>query len=468
MSYKLDPVQEAALDASDGHDGFGYFMEMGLGKTLTAFADFLRALERQQATRMVIFCPNSFKGGWLDEFEKHGIDGDMHLYDSGSSLNEYFIGRQFNRPPFIVVNYEAARSGECQRLIRRFASKKPTFCVFDESIQLKTHDSQQTKACIGISQVMRYKRILTGKPTTQGPHDLWGQMRAIGHLDGKNYFAFRNLFCRMGGFKNKQVIGAQNEDYLATLIEPHVFRALKADWLPELPPKRYTIREYKMSPEQRNQYNAMEHEFVLWLTEDKSVSIDAAITKYEKLQQIQCGFIIDENKKVHELVPIDRNPRILTLLDILDQEVIGKVIIVYVHRHSAELLGKILERHNPAFIRGNMDATEIEKQKHRFANDHRCRHILVQAIAGKYGHTLLGGIEAEHHCSTTIFFENSYSLDTRSQLEDRSHRRGQKADSVIYIDLCGTSQDRNVLRALQRKEDIFQAIMRNIKRAVPA
>ena len=36
-----------------------------------------------------------------------------------------------------------------------------------------------------------------------------------------------------------------------------------------------------------------------------------------------------------------------------------------------------------------------------------------------------------------IFFENSYSADTRDRIEDRIHRRGQTGEAVLYIDLSG-------------------------------
>jgi hypothetical protein len=117
----------------------------------------------------------------------------------------------------------------------------------------------------------------------------------------------------------------------------------------------------------------------------------------------------------------------------------------------------------PAYIRGGMKTHEIEEQKNAFQADPSCRVILLQAAAGKYGHTLLGGSDRDDHCSTTIFFENSYSLDTRSQLEDRSHRHGQTANSVLYLDLYATSMDKKVVKALQRKQSIFEAIFKHIK-----
>ena len=452
----LKAVQTAAKEAAKGRAGFGYFMDMGLGKTLTSLSEF-QDLIPQGTTRLAVVCPNSFKSGWKEEIEKHQIDADFHIYESGSVYNKNFFDRKFNRPPILIANYEAIRREDTQAALIKYMSQKPSMLVFDESIQLKTHDALQTKAALRLSQFAAVKRILTGKPTTQGPHDLWGQMRAIGQLQNRNYYPFRAMFCRMGGYMNKRVVGVQNEDILAQLIDPHVFRAAKSDWGFDVG-KVPTIREYTMSPEQRAQYKSMEQEFVLWLNESDVVTVDAAITKYIKLAQIQAGFIIKEDHSITDLVAPDKNPRVRLLCDILDEEISGKTIVVYVHRHSFNILNHALKAYDPAWIKGMMDPAEIEAQKARFNNDPNCRIMLVQATAGKYGHTLIGGPEPGNRCATTIFFENSYSLDTRSQLEDRNHRFGQLADSVLYVDLCGTPLDRNVIRALQLKESIFQTI----------
>ena len=105
-----------------------------------------------------------------------------------------------------------------------------------------------------------------------------------------------------------------------------------------------------------------------------------------------------------------------------------------------------------------MTPEDIQKAKDTFNNDPACRVILVQTRAGKYGHTLLGGLSPEDRCSTMIFAENSYSLDDRSQIEDRMHRHGQTADSCLYIDVWGTKLDHRITLALQAKESIAQAV----------
>lgn len=457
----MHDVQAAALRASAGHYGFGFFMEQGLGKTFTDLEEFRTLVEAGEATRKVVLAPNSFKGGWVDEIDKWGFEFQPHVWESGSSTNASFLKHRYNKPPVIIINYEAIRSAITQELLMDWLSQKPSMASSDESIQLKGHDKLQTKAAIQLSKVARYTRLLTGKPIVQGPHDLWGQMRFAKQLENKNYFAFKTAFCKMGGFKMKQVMGAQNEDYLATLIEPHVFRATKADWT-DLPPKVRSNRYYEMSARQRAQFNSMFDDFVLFLESGEAVTVDAAITKYIKLAQIQAGFIYTEDNRIEWLVEPKDNPRLQLLHEVIEASP-GKVTIPYRHRPVLDMLRTELADLQPAYIGGGMSADEVRAEKEKFNNDPNCRAILLQHTAAKYGHTLLGGPEPQNRCSTNIFFENTYSGDDRAQIEDRNHRHGQTADMVSNIDLVGTKLDKAMLEAQERKEGIFQAVFKNIR-----
>jgi SNF2 family DNA or RNA helicase len=455
-------VQKKALEASNGKVGFAYFMEMGLGKTLTVLTEFMTMVSDKKVTRMVVICPNSFKSGWAEEIEKHGIRVRPFVFVSGADYdNEKFLKEKYTQPPVLIINYEAIRREHVQTFIRRFVHDRNCMLVLDESIQIKTYNSQQTKAALIISSLFRCVRILSGKPVTQGPHDLWAQMKAINVIQFR-YFPFKTTFCRMGGFKNKNVVGAQNEELLASYINPYVFRASKKDWT-DLPPKVYTTRQYELTSFLKGKYKSMEEEFVVWLNETENVTVDAFITKYIKLAQIQSGFIIKEDESIEELVPPKENPRFNLVKEIVE-EANGKVVVPYVHRYTLNILRDVLAEYNPAILGGGMEPVDIQRQKDLFNNVSGCRVILVQIRAGKYGHTLLGGSKEEDKCSTMVFAENSYSLDDRSQIEDRIHRHGQTAESCLYVDLWGTQLDRRITRALQAKENIAQAVFQYFKK----
>jgi SNF2 family DNA or RNA helicase len=462
---ELLSVQQAALTAGSQKTGYAYYMEMGLGKTLVAYHDFLDKVVKGQAHRMVVVCPNSFKGGWVDEAIKHNLEVTTHVFHSGNDYdNARFARGPFNRPPVLIVNYEAIRSERVQDYIFKFIQNRPCFIVFDESIQLKNNKSEQTQSALILAKHFNFRRVLSGKPITQGPHDLWGQMRAIGLLDGKNYYSFKTAFCRMGGYMNKKVIGAQNEDILSELVNHAIFRATKTEWT-DLPPKLYTQREYEMTPLMRQQYRQMEQEFVLWLENGEDVSVEAAITKYIKLAQIACGFIIKEDGTVSELISPTANPRIKLIKEIIEREITGKVIITYNHRYCFKILSESFVDYDPAWIQGGMTTDALRHQQELFNNDPKCRILLAQIRASKYGFTLLGGPEPENRCATPIFFENTFSLDDRSQVEDRNHRHGQTSEKVLYVDLFGTPLDYRVNSALQLKEGIFQTVFSKLRRA---
>jgi hypothetical protein len=476
-------VQKAALAARGNAVGFAYFMEQGLGKTLTSYADFLELLAERRATRMLVVCPNSFKQGWVEDAEKHGVDMDFFVWEAGNhSYLKSWIKRGFNKPPCLIVNWEAIRpivkkvkkkkvyyNTPLMDLMFEYVNQKPTLLIWDESIKAKTHDSLSTVGGILLADETMlngngFSRLLSGKPITSGPHDLWGQMRLIGQLRGRNYYAFKTAFCKMGGWGMKQVMGVQNEDVLAEMIEPHIFRATKADWT-DLPPKTYTIRDYKMTPEMASMYKSMHDEFVLWLNDEENVSVDAAITKYIKLAQIQAGWVYDKDSKIRWLVPDDRNPRLNALQEFIEEELTGKLAIPYHHKPVREqLLRNLGGEDRIAWISGGMSGKEIEEQKSRFNEDRNVRFILLQDEASKYGHTLLGLQERGFQCYTMALYENNYNLDTRSQIEDRIHRHGQEADSVGYVDFSGTPLDRDCIKALQRKENVFQAVFAPLRR----
>ena len=333
---------------------------------------------------MIVICPNTFKAGWHDEVVKHGFDFDVHVFRSAKREAATGFCQQTHvdmhgrfHAPVMIFNYEAARMPKVLAGMIKWAGRGRTYLVIDESIQIKGNKSAQTKAVHQLAAWslytdelahVRYVRILTGRPQTQGPQDLWGQLRAIGVFRHKNYYAFRGDYCVMGGWKAKQVVSAKNQTQLAAYMAPVVFQAKKKDWLPSLPDKRMTIRDYEMSGEQKRQYKSMEEEFLLEIEND-TVTVDVAIAKWAKLAQIQTGFIYDEQGVARELVDPSENPRLNLLLQILDEEVQGKTVVVYRHRAMLPVLIKALAKYDPAWIKGGMKPDEVEEQKRRFNND---------------------------------------------------------------------------------------------------
>ena len=327
-ALNLAPVQLEAITRADGRRGYAYYMEMGLGKTLTALTEFKVLKACGSVSRMVVICPNSFKGGWDTEAMKHRTGLSVIVYESH---------RKFSVTPrldVLVINYEAARTTKGLEAIKQFVAGHRAYLALDESIKLKNRNSKQTQAIIGrmrksqmiggITPLFAFVRLLSGKPITQGPHDLWSQMVAIDQMS-QSYYGFQARYCEVGGWMDKQVIGSQNEEELQEKLAKVSFQAKKKDWLAGLPPKVYSMRRHTIGEAVKRHYDEMEEDFLTYLR-GTVVSVQIAVTKYEKLAQIQCGFIIKEDGEVEWLVTPEHNHRFQLLQEIVDEEVAGKAV----------------------------------------------------------------------------------------------------------------------------------------------
>lgn len=434
----LFPVQVAAKSAANSRKKYGYFLEMGLGKTLLALTEFNELEQAGKVDVMMIFCPNSLISTWKAEIRKHGFTYDIYTK----------LDIVPDAPYIVLYNYESiiATPG---RTIPLILANYRTYGVFDESVQVKNHRSARWKHISKWMHHFMYVRLLSGRPMVQSPMDLWSQLTLIGGDVSTSPYAFRNRYCKMGGWMNKQVVGTLDKEGLRAIMKRVSFTATKSEWT-DLPDKLYTDRSYLMTSEQQRIYDKMFRDMVVELV-NKSIMVEQAVHKFSKLQQIGSGFMIDERGEAIPIMEFNKVPKVLLLDEILE-ETEGKVIIFAHYRASVEALAL---KYGGPVLRGGMKSDEIQAEIDEF-NDGPGQTLVAQENAFKYGITLLGN--SDRRCNTTVYFENNYSLDTRIQTEDRNHRHGQ-INNVLYIDLVGSPVERKITGALQRKDSLSRTIL---------
>jgi hypothetical protein len=451
------PVQLEAVRRSYPKVGWGHFLDMRLGKTAVALNEFMLFRRDFGYRWLLVLAPNSFKLDWNVFADFFRIDVPCHIFESSARDEASRFVMKHRDGAMIVVNYEALQSKETMSLLLSICTDQ-TLIVADESICIKNHASSFFKNALALAKDCGARRVLTGKPTTQGSHDLWSQLRFIGELDGTNYFAFRNAFCNMGGFKGKQVLrgekGLKNPERLRVILERCSWSARKSEWMAG-PGKEYMLRPLDMIHEQREIYNNMHRNFIAELENGVVVTADQIITKLVKLQQITSGFIIDERGYDHDIMPLVTNPKVNETKRILEEELTDKLLVIVNFRHSIDMLMRALKDFEPTFIRGGMTPEAIAQQKDLF-NNGPSRVLVGQAKATKFGHMLMGS--ASSPCLTTLYFENNYSLDDRSQTEERNQGEGQQG-VITMMDFVASPMDRAAITALQDKEDVAAAVL---------
>lgn len=473
----LYEVQRRAIREAADKPGFAYFLEQGLGKTRTVLYEFHDKVRRGLCEILIIVCPRSLRGAWRDEATEIGLGYPIILMQNEKKtrklLNE--IGKQ---PLILVMHYEQVLTHGTAIITAMLERRKKIYCALDESVRIKKHSSvigdrlymlssakerfQQGKKKIIMDMrakrdPIKYKRVLSGTPAPQGAHDLWNQFRFCGAMEATPYYAWRSLYCRMGGFQGKQILGYQNLDLMKERTAEFAFRAKKADWtdLPEkiwMPP-----REVELTPEQRHAYLSIMHDFVIEFGQDDYLTVEMAITIKNKLQQICSGWVYDNDKQVREIVPLAKNPKLQEVGSIIE-EIESKVLCFYFFKPTRQYLEQLQEQLNveAVFLESKLSDTEFDKRKAAFNESDTIKIAFCQTDAVKEGHTLLG--TKAMPCHNTIFAENTYSYYARAQGEDRNHRHGQLYP-VNYWDVVTSREDKAQIRALQRKRGMEEAIL---------
>jgi ERCC4-related helicase len=215
------------------------------------------------------------------------------------------------------------------------------------------------------------------------------------------------------------------------------------------------MRHVHLQGDQKELYKQMEDELLISLGDTK-ITAPIALVKYLRLQQISSGVVGDIDGQQHNLIEPNKNPRIQTVLDILENEIDHKVIIACRFKLSIDNLYSVLtkEGYKCAKMIGGM-GSKIEEEKAKF-NSGDADVLLAQLQVLSFGHTLPG--PDENPCDSVIFYENDFSLINRAQCESRPEKYERK-NTISYYDMYASKMDKYILTSLIRKEDASLSIM---------
>jgi len=459
FAFKTKPFdhQKKSFYISRDKKVFGLLMEQGTGKTKVCIDNATYLYGKGEITALIIIAPNGVHRNWLREIETHLPDWCEYksvYYRAGMNKKEVEKFEEVLAAKdclkIFTFNVEAFTSPKAVNWMERAILSNQTMLVVDESTRIKTPGAKRTKMIIKFGKNAKYRRILTGTPITKNAADVYSQFKFLDSqiLGYDSFYSFRNRYCVMGGFEQRQIIAYRNLDELTRNIEGHSFRVLKKDCL-DLPPKIYQRHFVDMSERQRKLYTTMKKGFIAEL-QGNVIEAPEAITRLLRLQQILCGWFPTENERVQ---PIDeKNPRIEALKDIL--EGINTKAIIWARfradiRAIERLLGDLAVSYH-----GGVDSDARELAIERFQNDPDIKYFIGTPQAGGTGLTLTA---AEY----AIYYSNSFDLEQRLQSEDRCHRIGTK-NNVTYIDIeCQKSIDSKIIKALRDKKNIADVITKD-------
>lgn len=479
FKYKTQPFahQKEANHRSVYQEAFAFLGEPGTGKTKQVIDDiscnFFLGIRAA-----VIVCPNSIKSNWTDEFGLHSmVEADiLEFSPPAKKLDNEFL---YRRPPsngvkVLIVAIESLSQGRTHEYVAEFLRMNNSIMTVDESSRIKNYKAIRTQRCIELGTLAVKRRIGTGTPAMKGLHQFWSQFEFLDpNILNLNYFAFRNYFCLMGGYKGKLIIGDMNQEEFKEMVAQYCMVVLKKDCF-DLPEKLYKIRRVEMTPQQKRMYDELANEKIAE-TKHGTLSYEYVLTRDLRLQQITAGLVHTDPKALENgelsearLDFIDGgNPKLEDLIEYHD-EIGGKVVVWCKFRKEIEL---VVERLRSQFgdgavveFHGGRTNDQRATARQSFQSDPSILWFVGQVDSGGIGITL-------HSASIECYLSNSWDAEVRRQSEDRCHRAGavgreiDGANRVLIVDYLveGQRVDTKIRRAVMSGMSYGDAILQELQ-----
>ena len=457
--------QKQCFEASKDSEYYALFLEQGCGKSKITIDTIGHLYHEGQINGALLLAPNGVHSNFAKEMRVHYPYKYYTTFEWDSSksktkrytdqLNAFFNTEPQRGLKVLCMNIESIRTALGFKAACAFLQRTSAMVIVDESTIIKNHKAQQTKRAIELGKLAKYKRILSGTPVAQSPLDLWGQCQFLdaNALPQSTYTGFKNQYAIVMLNKNgqrtyEQIIGYQNIDHLTKSIKPFSFRVMKKDCL-DLPDKIYQKEIIPMTDEQEKVYREMK-ELAFSMLEDGLITSTNAVTTMLKLHQVVCGFIKDDNGNIHDI----KNNRLDRLVDMC-KRIEGKVIIWAVFKHNIKQIKEALGDDAVAYY-GDTSAADRQVAIDSFNEKGGARYFIANEAASR-GLTLVGS-------STSIYYTNSFKLETRLQSEDRNHRIGQTS-KVNYIDfMTPKTIDEYIVEALLKKQSISESVLKDVNK----
>jgi len=468
MNYKFKTKpyahQLTALEKSWNQITFAYFMEMGTGKTKVLIDNAAMLYDKGKIDGVLIVAPKGVVKTWYEQelpihLPNH-IKNMTILWQSNitkgqrEKLNSLF--KSDLDLHILIMNVEAFSTEKGKDFATKFLNSHRTLMVIDESTTIKNPTAKRTKNIIALSEISRYRRIMTGSPVTKNPLDLYSQCEFLSPylLDFTSYYAFRNRYAEMKTLhlrgRSIQIVDEfKNLGELSDQLKGFSYRVLKEDCL-DLPEKNWTKRQITLTHDQRKIYEQMKETALAHLN-GKVASTMIVLTQLMRLHQITCGHFTADDGTIQDIP----NNRFKELLDVLS-EMEGKAIIWAHYQHDVKnIIREVVKIYGEGSIVDFFGLTPQDERQdniRKFQNDPKCRFFVGTPATGGYGITLTAA-------NTVIYYSNGYDLEKRLQSEDRAHRIGQKK-SVTYVDIIAEDTvDEKIVKALRDKINIASQVL---------
>lgn len=455
--------------------------EMGLGKTPQS-ACYLR--NKENAFPALVVCPASLKENWRKEI-KTWTGKDSYVIEGRKA--EYLSEEFLQKYPVFIINYDIlgqdneedkkyknelkdkirklkervklAEGNDKKQTInkklymyknmeRNFKVRVEGWCdqlikfnfntiIGDEIQYISNSETIRTRAmnqiCFALPESK--KIFASGTPYETKTLQFYPCLHILSPKQFNNEYKYKMRFCDpVKTFFGWKFEGLSNANELHQIINQFMVRRFKADVLKDLPPKIRSVIPMKIKDSDRKIYDDIDYQ------------LEQAILNKEKNALSQ----LEELKQAS--FKAKTNSMIQWIKDYL--EVNDKLVVFIWHQQACEILENEFKNISVS-ITGKTPANKRDSIKEEFQNNPKIKLFIGQIKSAGVGLTL-----TKSHA--VAFLEFGTTAPGMEQAEDRVHRIGQEADSVLaYYLIMENSIDEQIMEVLNRRNKDLKMVMNN-------
>jgi SNF2 family DNA or RNA helicase len=318
--------------------------------------------------------------------------------------------------------------------------------VIDEAAMFRNARAARSKVARSIIANKKFVWAMTGQPCPNEPTDAFGLAKLVTPFACPRSFVFfrQDVMTQVSQFR--WVPKKDAADKVAKLLQPSV--RFELNDVVELPDLIERTLDVPQSLEQKEAYQKIKEYAALHLKEGSITAVNGGVV-LQKCLQISCGYVYRDDGSVHHYANDDR----LEMLEQIAEGTTGKVIVFSPWIHSAEGIGKFLEkrRMDYATVTGAVSQSERTRIFSLFQDSNRYKILNAHPGCMAHGLTLTSA-------DTIVWFAPISSLETFEQANARIRRIGQRKKQQVIM-LQGTFAERQAYQRLRTKRDVQDSVL---------
>ncbi len=410
------PFQKAAIKFAMQRNSVLFGDSMGIGKTIEAIGTINAT---KNPGKILIICPNRIKINWRNELKKWLIhDLSISIINSKNWIDD----------DIVIINYDILKNH-----VEKLHSIEWDFIIIDEVHYLKNPKAKRTKIVFGDNKELKpiqakHKLLLTGTPILNRPVEGFPLFNYLNPIQFRNFFTYAKKYCDAhdDGW-GWDFSGASNLKELQDKIRSlFMIRRLKADVLPELPPKQ---RQVIVIPANGNSAliekgNLISQKYETKREELKLKAEVAKVTENKKeydriIRELKAvtNVMFTETASTRHETALAKVPDVYAHLENMFEQDIKKIVVFAHHR---DVIEKIHDHFKDCsvILYGGMTNEQSEDSIQEFQHNDKIKLFIGNIQAAGVGITLTAA-------SIAIFVEIDWVPGNMIQAEDRCILKGQ-------------------------------------------